>query len=336
VAAVAAVFGLNVILAGIETATGGSGPKGPRSSSYATSPGGLAAYADLLAEEGHPVTRLRVTLEKASLRRDAALVLADPGAVTPEENRRLAVFVRNGGRLVAAGPSVVTTLREVVGTDLRWLPGPGTVLLPLGSVPEVAGVVRVESAGLGSWADYGEMQPILGSGDRVVALATTVGKGRVVALADSSVLQNRLLDHYDDAAFGLAVAGPSGAQVSFAEAQHGFGIGSGLAALPDSWRTSIFGMTAAVLIWIWAKGSRFGSPEEVERELAPARLLYVEALASTLARTRQPSVAGVILQAAGRRRAGQLGVDDGELSLPVIDDEDLLDACRTVSRLESR
>ena len=37
-------------------------PEGPRSSSYATSPQGLAAYASVLQRAGHPVRRLRTSV----------------------------------------------------------------------------------------------------------------------------------------------------------------------------------------------------------------------------------------------------------------------------------
>ena len=71
VAVLVVVLGLNLLTAGVSTVTGGSGPGGPTSSSYATASDGLAAYAELLARHGHAVERLRTSLAEAAL---------DPGA----------------------------------------------------------------------------------------------------------------------------------------------------------------------------------------------------------------------------------------------------------------
>src|SRR3954447_15126732 len=56
-------------------------PHGPASSSYATSPRGLAAYASLLGRSGHPVRRLRTAVagERPSTR-DTLVVLDPQGA----------------------------------------------------------------------------------------------------------------------------------------------------------------------------------------------------------------------------------------------------------------
>ncbi|MDX6715440.1 MAG: hypothetical protein QOH30_1998, partial [Baekduia sp.] len=59
VAAVAAVVLVAVVLG-----RAAERPSGPASSSYATTPAGLAAYADLLARAGHDVRRIRAPLDE--------------------------------------------------------------------------------------------------------------------------------------------------------------------------------------------------------------------------------------------------------------------------------
>jgi hypothetical protein len=148
---------------------------------------------------------------------------------------------------------------------------------------------------------------VLGNGSRALATVTTVGGGRVVALADPSPLQNRLLGRADNAGFGLAAAGDSGT-VAFAEGAHGYGHASGLGAIPGRWRAALVGLTLAALLGVVAAGRRLGPPEDAARPLPPARREYVDAVAVTLARTNQPAPALAPLQAAARsrlaRRAG--------------------------------
>jgi hypothetical protein len=61
-------------------------PTGPRSSSYATVPDGLAAYADLLDRRGHPVTRLRRAPSEALPEPRGTIVLLD-AALTDDDGQ---------------------------------------------------------------------------------------------------------------------------------------------------------------------------------------------------------------------------------------------------------
>ena len=285
--------------------TGGSGPGGPTSSSYATAPDGLAAFSELLVARGHPVLPLRVPLDRAALDPGATLVLADPDGVTPEEGRALAEFVGRGGRLVAAGPSVEPVLAGLPGGGPEWddadVPSAG----PLVPVAEVAGVTTVEAAGPGRWSSAGATLPVLGGPEGVLVTVAAVGPGRIVALADASPLQNRLLARADNAALGLALVGGDARPVLFAEAQHGYGRSTGLRAVPSRWRWAAAGGFLAAILWMWSRSRRLGPPDDVERESPPPRRAYVEAMAGALARTRQPDVVVAPLQERARRRLAE-------------------------------
>ena len=82
-------------------------PSGPALSSLATSPQGVAAWAELLARDGHPVSQLRTGLAAAHLSPRATLVvLAEPGgtpASGPGDGAAGLRFLASGGRLVTAG-----------------------------------------------------------------------------------------------------------------------------------------------------------------------------------------------------------------------------------------
>lgn len=309
VGAVAVVVGLNLLLGGVSVVTGGSGPGGPTSSSYATGDDGLAAFAELLARHGHPVERLRVSLDRAELDPGTTLVVADPGPLSEREVGALAAFVGAGGHLLAAGPGAAPALAGLPGGGPGWEPSDIRSARPLVPVPEVAGVGTVEPAGVGAWSDAGGTLPVLGGGDGLLATVATIGQGRVVALADASPLQNRLLARADNAALALAVVGGGGRPVAFAEEHHGYGRRTGVGAVPSRWRWALAGGFLAALVWMWSRARRLGPPDDVERSGPPPRRAYVEALAGALARTRQPDVVVAPLQERARRRlAAQAGL----------------------------
>jgi hypothetical protein len=305
VAVVVLVLGLNLLVEGVTVITGGSGPGGPTSSSYATADDGLAAFAELLGRRGHPVRQLREPLDEAGLDPSWTVVVADPGAVGQEEGEALVAFLDAGGRLLLAGGTAAPLAEGLLGGAMEWDGGGTERARPLVPVPEVAGVSTVETAGGGHWSDAGASLPVLGDGDRVLATVASTGPGRVIAVADASPLQNRLLARADNAAFALATVGEPGRPVAFAEAPHGYGRQTGLGAIPSRWRwAAAVGFLAAV-VWMWSRGRRLGPPDDVERAQAPPRRAYVEAMAAALARTRQPDVVVGDLQDRARRRLAE-------------------------------
>lgn len=345
---------LELTLAAIGYATGGSGPQGPPLSSYSTTGDGLAAYAGLLRNEGRAVTQLRTRLDDARLDAGATVVLLGPDRVTDAEAGALRSFLAAGGRLIAGGPEPAW-LRRVIPDAPAWSAAGAPVARPLAPVEEVAGVRRVRTAGRGSWSGGGAL-PLLGGagGAGIVASVAAAGAGRVVLLADASMLSNRRLDQADNAAFGLAAAGPA-RPVLFAEAAHGYGASTGLGALPARWRAALVGLAGAALVWLWAMGRRLGPPEAAGRSLPPPRHAFVDAQAINLARTGSPEEAIAPLKTAAtdrlRRRAGlaptagapalraaavRFGLTDEEASAlltPVSSDAQVVAAGRAAAKL---
>ena len=241
------VVALNLLAAAFD-AFGGGTPGGPRSSSYATGGDGLAALHDLLRDSGHPVERLRRRPSDSSLDPSTTVVLLDPRDVTRGEARALRRFAEAGGRLVAGGSDPGYWLGEVVDTAPEWSPrGRSGVPVPTAPVPETAGVRSAATAGDGRWTATHGALPALSGG--VLAVAP-VGRGRVAMLADASPLQNRLLAHADNSALALALAGPLGRRVVFAETVHGYGEERGLAAIPDRWKWMLIGLLLASVVWV--------------------------------------------------------------------------------------
>ena len=273
---VAVVVAANLVLRFVGTVTGGT-PGGPRSSSYATSHHGTAAYAELLGRAGHSVEQVRKLPHQSPPGAGATVFLLDPPAVRAADLQALRAFVRGGGRLVAAGLSP-EAMREFVFRAPERVPGSQRV--------RVDGL-EVQTNGVSAWRDEG------------LVAERRVGRGSVAFLADSSPLQNRLLGSADNAAFGLALAGAANRPVEFLESYHGYGTGSGLSALPLAWKLLLGGLGLAALVYAIARGRRFGPPEEEGRPLAPPRRQYVDSLAAVVGRSkdRHAAVAPVRRQA---------------------------------------
>jgi len=281
----AAFLGL-AVLSSYLPGGGGQGGGSP-SSSYSNRPDGTAAWAELLSRFGHHVDRLRGDVDPSALDPAATVVVLDAPALSDREARDLRAFVRAGGHLVAGAAGTSDWLDAVLDRPPVASAKGARTAAPAPAL-ETESVAGVRMAHLGSWREAGELAPVLvGDSGRIVAVAGDVGKGRVVALADPSPLQNGALALDDDAAFGLAVVGGAGRPVVFAEGPHGYGRGEGLAALPRRWRLALAGLGLAAAVWLLARSRRLGPPEDEARPLPPPRWAYVDAVTSTLARTRR-------------------------------------------------
>jgi hypothetical protein len=338
-----AIVVVNLALRYLGSVTGGT-PGGPESSSYATAADGAAAYAELLGHTGHRIAQVRDAPHAARFAPSETAIVLDPPGVAKRDADALRAFVAGGGRLVAGGG------------DLSWL-GRIVEKPPAGAVRRGvlvhAGRLTLRTAGVEGWRDPGSMHVVAQRSGAVVVAAERVGAGTVVALADPSPLQNRLLDRRDNAAFGLRLAG-AGRTVAFLESYHGYGRSSGLDALPLAWKLLLAGLALAGIVYLLARGRRLGPPEQTERALQPPRREYVDSLAGVLARTtRDEAIAPVRLSAraallrraalpedagddAVREAARRLGLGDAEtgaLLAPAKTDDDVLAVGRALAQI---
>ena len=261
-------------------------PKGPPSSSYATSPAGLAAYASVLERAGHPVRQLRTRVAERAPRDGETLVVLDPDVMEPEEARAIGEWVRSGGRLVAGGSGDAGWLEEVLDDPPVWEPDDASRRRTLVPVSDTSGVTEVRSANGGGWHELGGALPAIGPADGPLLVTRRSGRGEVALLADASPLQNESLARADGAALGLALAGGAQRPVAFLETVHGYGVARGFAGLPARVRWTLFGLALTALVAIWAAGRRFGPPEDPDIEAPPPRVAYVDALAAALVRAK--------------------------------------------------
>lgn len=321
------------------------------SSSNSIADDGMAAYADLLADAGHPVRRTGSSFDAPAA--NATLVIAD-AALNEDDTATVQSFVAHGGRLVLAGKATTGAARDVVGGDIRWATVGIEVAQPVAVVPELGAAAAVFSADLGSWRATGPALPFLADQGRTLAAVADVGQGRVVLLASAAPLHNDRLAAGDNAAFGLALVGPSSTPVVFAELAHAQ-TGTGLGALPGRWKAALVAGGIAALLALWAMGRRLGPPEDEDRGLPPARRLYVDAMAATLVKTKQPEASLAPLRHAAqerlrrratlapdasdeelRRAANELGLAPDEVAAlfgPLTEDEQAMSLGRAMSRL---
>jgi hypothetical protein len=288
----------NIALEVLDRAVGGA-RVGPESSTYTTDGSGLAAYADLLRDAGHRVRRIREPLADAELERDETLFVFDAALDEPDRDAVQRFFAR-GGTLVVGG-SRFSWLSPIVSDLPRWTPAGDSSSRVFVPSAETHGVTTVMSTG-GLWSDAGGALPVVGTNEGALLAVRHVARGTVFLLATSSPLQNRSLDDADNAALGLGIAGERERPVAFAERPHGYSQGTGFAAIPIAARWAIAGLALAALLWLLSRGRRLGPPQLPARELAPPRRAYVEAVASTLARTKMRADAVASLQLATKER----------------------------------
>lgn len=298
-AVVAVLLAVNLVSAAIDALA--PSPSGPDSSSFATSPRGLAAWAELERRAGVKVSALRRPPSATSLPAGGTVVLLDPGRLQRSEAEALRGFAERGGRVVAGGAPaewVESLLKVETAPDFdRDAAETAERLAP---APETAGVARVRTAGDGRWLSAGGALRALGTRDGALLLLARAGRGRIALLADASPLQNRLLDEADNAALAVALAGEG--PLTFVESVHGYGPARGLRALPARFGWALIGVALAALCFGVARGRRLGPAEPERRDLAPPRRAYVDSLAATMAKGKQRDEAVAPVREEARRR----------------------------------
>jgi len=305
------VVGFNVGLRAVDTATSGAERSGSDSDPTSTAPNGTSAWSRLLEVNGVPVdhrSELATPLDS-----DTTIVVLDV-PVESVDAVSLRTFVAAGGRLVTGGSTADSWFGAILDDPPSWSPRGARSVVPTGRAAETDGVTSVATSGHGSWGSLGSSRALLGDDGTIVAALASVGAGTVVALADTSIVQNQLLATDDNAAFALDITrGP----VMFVDLRQ-TSRATGLAALPDRWKLALIGLVVAFGVGAVALGRRTGPPDPPGVPVQPARRTYVDAIGLALERTRDPAEALAGLRRHVRaelaRRAG-LGAETGDTEL---------------------
>jgi hypothetical protein len=282
---VLALVAFGIVLAVIDRLA--PAPEGPKSSSYATSPQGLAAYAALLERNGHTVRRLRRSITDQPPRDGETLIVLDPASLEPKESQAIGEWVHRGGRLIAGGDAGASWLDEIIDEPPEIAFSTAVEHEPLVPVTETVGVAQVEGVAGTAWDEVGGTLPVIGPADAPLVVTAAADQGTVVMLADAGPLSNQALARADNAALGLAIVGDPDTPVAFLETVHGYGVSRGFGGLPGSVKWTLFGLGLTAIVAAWAAGRRFGPTEDPDEPLPPPRVEYVDALASALVRTKE-------------------------------------------------
>jgi len=294
---VAVLVGLNLVAILVDAIT--PSPEGPPSSSFATAPRGVAAWAELARRSGREVRALRERPSDASLPEDGTVVVLDPDEFTAGQARALRRFAERGGRVVAGGVRPGAWLRGF-GPAPQWGRGGSDDARVLVPGPETGSASRLRTAGEGRWRSAAGGLAVVGGDEGAIVLVRRVGRGRIALVADPSPLQNRLLDEADNAALALALTGDGPLVV--VESVHGYGTATGLASLPARFRWALLLLGLSALVLIAARWPRLGPVEPEDEPLFPPRRAYVDALATTLAKTHDRGAAVESVRSAARER----------------------------------
>jgi len=280
-------------------------PTGPSGSSYATSPSGAAGWAELLTRSGHTVIQLRRPLEDVAPPPKSTVIVLGADSLPKAAGENLDRFVRAGGRLVIGGGNPAATLPALLPMSPGWSGSGSLFVRRVAALPVVAGVNVVRTGGDGAWTSVTGTVALSGARGKAL-LAVNVGRGQIELLADATPVENRLLASADNAQLALDLAGPSATPVIFAEALHGYGEATGLAAIPARWWV-VFGLLClAWAAWALSRGRRIGPAEKPAPEPIPPRSAYVDALAGAIVRGRGHGAQVDLLRDVSERREAYL------------------------------
>ncbi|GMU21585.1 MAG: hypothetical protein AMXMBFR13_16770 [Phycisphaerae bacterium] len=313
--------------------------RGIRTTHSANIDGAMAAHA-LFERLGATLVRSEHALEPDRLAGMDVLWLIDPAIpVNGAEMRALEEWVCGGGVLVTTGlPSelfrgltafspapyqgcrscrvqspgptgdahavtrVPTFARQVpLAQDVREVSLLTTEALPVNREPDEDNRIRV------LFED--------GEGPRIAS--RRVGRGQVIALADSSFLANGMIGRGDNAILALnltayALSQARGRNMAYDEYHLGFGqyesgmrlLGGMLFTTAPGW--AVLSLTVAGVMWLLNRGRRFGPRRAIERVRRRSKLEFARATGATWRAAGAHRLALRLLLAAWRRRAATL------------------------------
>lgn len=251
---------------------------GPPGSSYGKGEYSLSAIYTLLDKRG---ALLRFERPPEQLPDDVdRLLLWNVGTVPDEDWTSLMDWVAAGHTLLVGGE-----LDQ--GPAVTWIGD--QIARPSAVHPALTGVTTIETDG-GTFDRPGAPALILltdGLG-RPVMMSEPHGKGQIIWSADYDWLTNGFIDKGNNLDLALGLLRPQpGKRIAFDEYHHGF------SAIEHWWQILrgplqlfIIQLGAALLLFFWAAGRRFGRPRPEQLLPARAAVEYVGAMSNLYRRSR--------------------------------------------------
>lgn len=192
-------------------------------SAYSAASGGCKAAYLLLRDSSYQVQTWEQPLSALPDGKGKTLLILEPAAFpTRNEKQTLERFLKDGGRLIAAGRFAGFYLPQdeavPVPAGTTWKPVPALSLSPITrAAPEIT------LAPGAYWRPGSSAVGLYGESDKPVVVEYKIGEGKVLWLADPTPLANAGLREPGNLAFLLAaVGGPEQNQVLWDEYVHGY------------------------------------------------------------------------------------------------------------------
>lgn len=277
-----------------------------------TGPNGYQALYNVLRSSGVEVSRFSRVL--GVLDADVGTLVLSTYAIDPmmtakpmdaHDSADLKAFVERGGRLVVLdddfagsqdvvpGVATVTAAKATVAVPLardRYTAGVGSVAAPIEAVFPFATRIGV---------------PLLANDKGIVAIAYSLGKGTVIAIAAPLLFSNSHIAASDNARFAYNVISGHG-PIAFDEYVHGYDDDlSFWAALPVPVRAAVWIVGAIVLVGLIGANVPFAPAVPLDPPEERDSSAYIDAMGALLRRARAARAAIDAFAAdAARRRLG--------------------------------
>ncbi len=191
---------------------------------YSAASGGCKAAFLLLLESGYQVQTWEQPLRELPDGKGKTLILVQPATFPArEEKQKLELFLKSGGRLIAAGrfAGFYLPLDEAVPdptSETTWKPIPALSLSPITrAAPEIT------MASQAYWTPSSGAVGLYGEAGKPVVVEYKIGEGKVLWLAEPTPLINAGLKEAGNLEFLMAAVGsPEQNQVLWDEYVHGY------------------------------------------------------------------------------------------------------------------
>jgi hypothetical protein len=265
----------------------------------ANSHGAKAAWL-LLKEMGYNVERYERSPAEIDDFRNTTLIIAEPSSYpTMEEREAIENFIRQGGRLIAAGPSAAALLPEndikqhvtffdAAGVQPEWkefsamAPSGITIAAP-----------KITMAPRAFWTSHGSALAFYGTEDQPVVVRYFLGDGTVLWWAAATPLTNAGIKEPGNLEFFIACLGGKENRILWDEYFHGHRHYEETGLEPVD---ALFGglliqsaLLGIAIVWTFSRRSGPLRPRFYESRLSP--LEFVETLGNLYHRARAASVA---------------------------------------------
>lgn len=235
-------------------------------SSTGAGPTGIKAVRLLLESRGHPVNLIDRPFSEMSDAGGLIFVIEPARPVTTADRAAALAMVRRGATFVVAG-TAIGPFAETVADEIRDAAFQDAYLMPQVAGPFLSGVPGVLiTSGFRLTGRAGGFVQYFGDDSGGVVREYSIGKGRIIMVADPEAFTNRVV-HTEPAnallALGLARAYSRNGPVAFAEYYHGLGGERGRhepGLVPDYLEYAFRQLVIVILLALAVAAWRFGRP----------------------------------------------------------------------------